>query len=109
MNRRFSSNYRRYPHSNMDNADEKATKTNLQEIIKRIEDIPLPNLRENTSEPYERLARHFKIPFKKFFSRIGFEEILLIGLIFLFLNEGIEDDFILIILIYVLITGIEEL
>lgn len=67
--------------------------------------IPMPNEREGFKHPWSKgkglsglngildfLREHIKV-----------EEIILIGLIILLLDESIEDDFLLIILIYILL------
>ena len=72
----------------------------------RNSDIPLPNEKENSLESTNAPAvpgRHNNIlDFIK--THIHFEEIVLIGLIFILLDEGIDDEFLLIILVYILLT-----
>lgn len=67
---------------------------------KKIDDIPLPNETDTVRKKSKGLSvtdflsRHFQI-----------DELILLGLIFLLLEEKINDDFLLIILIYLLIAG----
>jgi hypothetical protein len=70
----------------------------------RLEDIPLPNEPENTARsensPSERKGLFFLDIFK---DKIHIEEIILVGLIFFLLNEGIEDELLILLLIYILL------
>lgn len=93
--------YRRYPYvpRNNNTASAKAP-----EVVSR---FPLPN--EKDFETMDRKAG-VSVPGKtsfleSIFNRIGMEEIILIGLILLLLEEGIQDELLLIILFYILITG----
>lgn len=108
--------YRRYPYVNRQYMHSKSNVPAgnilnaelVGEPQRTIEDIPLPN-----EEPLETPNRHdirrsHPFPFLSFFKkRIGIEEILLIGLLFILLQEGIDDEFLIIILLYLLFTGFE--
>jgi hypothetical protein len=77
------------------------------ETIKHNDDIPLPNKREDNNEVQnagEAAQRQKTSIFAFLRKNIHFEEIILIALIFILLDEGIDDEFLLIILIYILIT-----
>lgn len=70
--------------------------------------IPLPDEPEHPdrmerSDPLHALSSIFQF----LESRIKLEEILLLGLIFILLAEGIKDDLLLMGLLYILLTGRE--
>lgn len=67
--------------------------------------IPLPNERESLPEsPAEKRTVPTLAGFVNYLRRhIKIEDIILIGLIILMLDEAIEDDLLLIILIYILL------
>lgn len=75
-----------------------------EEAVEKLINIPLPNEKEEAVaaefQPRE-LRRSSFLSFLK--SRIHIEEIILLGLIFLLLEEGIDDEFLLILLIYILL------
>lgn len=66
--------------------------------------IPLPNEPEKTSG-YQKHDARISNPFSFLTERIKLEEIILIGLIFLLFEEGIQDEFLLLVLVYILLTG----
>ena len=68
------------------------------------EKIPLPNEEEDAVE--KQSTRHTQKPsiISFFKERIHIEEIILLGLIFVLLDEGIDDDLLLIVLVYILLT-----
>ncbi|HHV60862.1 MAG TPA: hypothetical protein GXX49_11355 [Clostridiaceae bacterium] len=74
----------------------------------QIENFPLPNEAEveavDTKEPVSKPVRSSSL-LSFLTHKIGMEEIILIGLIFLLLEESIKDDILLLILIYLLIAG----
>ncbi|MCX7747884.1 MAG: hypothetical protein N2645_13495 [Clostridia bacterium] len=76
--------------------------------IKEIEKIPLPTEDENTHlnqyEKNNRFGKKSNSILEVLKNRIHVEEIILIGLIFLILDERIEDEFLLIILVYLLLN-----
>lgn len=101
---------RRYGYQNPAANQSAYTTTQKAEVeaIKTIEDIPLPNELESPSD-FSPEYRSPGIPsiINFFKERIHLEEIILIGVIFLLLDEGInglEDEFLLIMLVFVLIT-----
>ncbi|MFZ5986123.1 MAG: hypothetical protein ACOYWZ_03235 [Bacillota bacterium] len=80
----------------------------LEDTQKELENIPLPNEKEDSSAPPKNSARIRRPSFLNFFKkRFGADEIILIGLIFLLIEESAEDEFLLIILIYLLVSGID--
>ena len=78
--------------------------TTYVDLLKSDEQIPLPNKIEDIPVPTtEKRSSHWP-SFLNFFSNgIGMEELLLIGLLFLILDEGIADDFFILILLYILL------
>lgn len=75
------------------------------ETLKEVRDIPLPTEVEEPAVQSRTVPRsrigHFLDTIRK---RIGIEEIIIIGLIFLLIEERIEDELLLIILLYLLLT-----
>lgn len=74
-------------------------------VLKEENNIPLPN--EFESDP--GLKRNQSLSFlpnifNRIFGRIELDDIILIGLIFILLQEKIEDEFLLILLIYILLA-----
>ncbi|NSW91610.1 MAG: hypothetical protein HPY74_13215 [Firmicutes bacterium] len=87
----------------------------LKDDKKKAEEIPLPNELEHIPGPgsssqtgpevINKSRENSAFPFLNIFSRkIQFEEIVILGLIFLLLNEEIRDDILLVVLIYILLT-----
>jgi hypothetical protein len=76
-----------------------------ENIIKEVGKIPLPNEFE-TETGSRKFANTSFLPdvFSKILGRIRLDDIILIGLIIVLLQERIEDEFLLIILIYILLT-----
>lgn len=74
-----------------------------------LKNIPLPNL--DSESPCQNPGRkgHFGMnPLHFLQNNIGIEEIILLGAIFLLLEESIEDEILLVILIYLLVAGFER-
>ncbi|HHV99292.1 MAG TPA: hypothetical protein GXX36_06935 [Clostridiaceae bacterium] len=75
------------------------------ETLKEVRDIPLPT---EVEEPVtqSRMVPRFRIGYflDNLRKRIGIEEIILIGLILLLIEERIEDELLLIIFLYLLLT-----
>ncbi|GEM_PF-2391353 len=69
----------------------------------KIENIPLPDESEDNKPSPAAGTRSFAFQ-NKLFGIIGFEELILIGIIILLLYERVYDDFLLILLLYVLLT-----
>ena len=101
--------FMRYYHNANVAGIEKTPALNSKEVVEDI--IPMPNEAENTEYPND-VSR--SIPskhqpsiissFRNFLKNIGTEEIMIIALIILLLNEGLRDEFLILILIYILIT-----
>ena len=76
-------------------------------IVKESTRIPLPNELENEREVPARGRRSglFPVDFlSSLTSRIRLEDIILLGLILLLLYEGIQDDLLLVVLLYIFLT-----
>jgi hypothetical protein len=104
--RRNPFNIRRftYPHQNFNKQTE--LDYNLFVEPKELDEIPPP--KEERDFEYEIESKRKKnVPFflSNFISRIPFEEIILIVLIIVALDGSPEDDFLSIILIYLLLCG----
>jgi hypothetical protein len=85
-----------YNNKNKPGSKEQETQGNMQ--------IPLPNQVEETKEPNQKGKLAQRSSFLDIIrERIHIEEIILFGLIILFLKEGIEDELITILLIYILL------
>lgn len=78
-------------------------------LTEQHETIPLPNENVDTDNRFSTSSKHKGLPFMDLFknplSSFGKDEIILVGLIFLLWQEKVEDEFLLIILIYLLISG----
>lgn len=100
--------YKRHPNSNrkhMHSNSGTEVEAKKPEAIKAVSNIPLPNESEDiTEQPYDTRG-HSALFIDIFKNRIYLDEIILVGLIFLLFQEGIEDEFLLIILVYILIAG----
>jgi hypothetical protein len=97
---------RKYTYSNntlLGNAPPKNHDVNV-ESLKTIDDIPLPNNIENPPDSLKLRQSKPSSPFLSFLkNRITIEEIILIGVIFILIQEGVEDEFLLLMLLYILI------
>ena len=71
-------------------------------------EIPPPNKLESSSDA-DRFMHSSRSPsiIDFFKDRVKVDELILLGLIVLFLQENVEDDFLMIILVYILLTGRE--
>jgi len=80
-----------------------------ESLSQELKDIPLPNL--NSESPCQSSNRKWNkstSPLQILHNSIGIEEIILLGTIFLLIEESIEDEILLIILIYLLLAGLER-
>lgn len=82
--------------------------THDKSAISSINNIPLPNEADfdnsrNDNDGHIIPGRSFSL--YSLFQQIHIEELILIGLIFILLEEGIKDELLLIVLVYILITG----
>ncbi len=73
--------------------------SNMKKIPQKEEKIPLPNKDEEKATPQKERNN---LPFLDIFNNIGIEEILIVGLIFILITEGIEDQLLIILLLYIL-------
>jgi len=103
--RRYPQLNRRYYHQNGEEKREPASEAlaaaNI-DISGTIDNIPLPTDMEESEFDSRDLTRTSIFDFIK--SKIHIEEIILIGLIFLLLAEGIGDEILIILLLYILLT-----
>ncbi len=73
------------------------------------ERIPLPTEEEPIPLPGdERAIERKKKPFGFLPFKLGIEELLLIGLIIILFREGIDDDILILLLLYILFAGFES-
>ncbi|MCX7710046.1 MAG: hypothetical protein N2484_09360 [Clostridia bacterium] len=71
----------------------------------QLKNIPLPNEVESREDTKVSARSN---PFSNIFKRIRIDDLILLGLVFLFLDEGRnepEDDFLLVILLYLFLAG----
>lgn len=99
--RRPTARYRRSPYP-----PKQAPTANTidSDILREIEKIPLPNEAEKKDRFVTASDESRGLPALNVFGRNFFiDDLILIGLIFLLLQEKIEDEFLLIILAYILL------
>lgn len=65
-------------------------------------EIPLPTDVENTNNQADRNKQQDNTFFSKLFKNIQIEELILLGLLFLFFMEGIEDEVLILLILYLL-------
>ncbi|RCX18789.1 hypothetical protein DFR58_10458 [Anaerobacterium chartisolvens] len=85
--------------------NDKTVNTIIKESFEKNKDIPLPNEKEIPDANDNSSRGKGKFSLMNIIESIRLEEIILIGLIFLLISEGlngIEDEFLLLILIYIL-------
>ena len=95
-----------YTYSNLPHYQEvpENTREIQPESIKITEEIPPPNDMEKATESTNRKSAKGPASILNFFKdRITIEEIIIIGIILLLLFEGIEDEFLILMLVYILI------
>lgn len=107
-NRRYQSDRRRYYYPdasirpNLLKDDDSIVKNTLEEVVH----IPPPNELESTTARRFRTKNTRGMPdFLNIFKTIKLDEIILIGLILVLLDEGIEDEILLVVLVYLLLSG----
>ncbi|WP_010245461.1 hypothetical protein [Acetivibrio cellulolyticus] len=109
MNYRRVPRFRRYPHIKPDTSKVQDNMVNIENIEKElskdeIENIPMPN--ENSSPDDPEAVRNNKPKFiDNFIRNIHADDIILLGLIFILIQEKLEDEFLIIVLIYLLVAG----
>lgn len=103
--RRYPQTNRRYPYQKEDEAKESPNalfSAQDVDISGAINDIPLPT---DIEVPFPASRKNERPSFLDFIrDKIHIEEIILLGLILLLLVEGIGDDILIILLVYLLIT-----
>lgn len=96
--------YRRYPASDSA-ANQKAVPTDKNLESLEAVSIPLPNVTEDATASHKVPAQSRNNPFLNFIrERIELEDIILIALVILLINEGIEDEMLILLLIYIFLT-----
>lgn len=100
--------YRRPPINNKrnyyTNRQPPAASMEESEIIREVEKIPLPNEDEKNERTIAQPAESRGFQGLRLFGRnISLDEIILAGLIFLLIYEKIDDEMLLILLIYILL------
>lgn len=75
------------------------------EAAREPDTVPSPNKSEEPVNEAPALHRSLKHNLLNIFNKIHLDDIILIGLIIMLLDEGMDDDFLLIILIYIFISG----
>ena len=104
--RRNPQMFRRYLHS--ETTQKSGDTANIKydaDTPEKLQGIPMPNESEDAPGPDcspPKVGRPSFLDFIK--SRIHIEELILLGLIFLLFEEGIDDDLFLILLIYILLA-----
>lgn len=108
MYRRLPYRYRRYPLLPFMPAPLRSpAQSNIKKGPAEQQTIPLPNevdLPDNSTERNEARAH----PFSRLFGPLHIDDLILLGLVFLLLEEGargIEEEFLIVILIYLFIAG----
>jgi hypothetical protein len=100
--------YRRPPFSNRhttNNITDQETEIKKPADIKETPEIPLPNESENVEDNLLDTRGHSSAFINIFNHKIFLDEIILLGLLFLLFEEGVVDEFLVIILLYILLTG----
>ncbi len=111
MNYRRVPRFRRYPSIRPDSGTMQDNNANMgntenEKPKNEIENIPLPNENEISISAAPESARNNKPMFlNNFIKNIHADDLILLGLIFILVQEKLEDDFLIIILIYLLIAG----
>jgi hypothetical protein len=103
--RRNQQIYRRHPYFSMMSKPTGPVHDDAQDELKAIAGIPLPNEAEIPYEkPDDEKRKAKKTNILDFFkNHIKVEDIILVGLIFLLIEEGIEDELLLLVLVFLLL------
>lgn len=111
MNYRRVPRFRRYPYIGPD-LETAQTKTVDLESIENGSDknavltIPMPNENENSAPVNPGQVRNHKpLSLDSFIKNIHADDIILLGLIFILIQEKLEDEFLIIVLIYLFVSG----
>ena len=108
MNYRRVPRFKRYPYtkppSDVVNNTNSIGDTGGELEKAEIEKIPMPN--ENpTSDKVEYVRNQRPMFLDNFIRNIHADDIILLGLIFILIQENLEDEFLIIVLIYLLVIG----
>lgn len=109
MNYRRVPRFKRYPYIKPE-SDVVQDNTNSMgktggEIDKtEIEKIPMPNETPTSAKP-EYVRNQKPMFLDNFIRNIHADDIILLGLIFILIQENLEDEFLIIVLIYLLVAG----
>lgn len=98
-NRRF------IPAQAIDAITPQPVKEEHKKIVPELNTIPLPNEVESGTEHKPDRKRN---PFAHILNQIHIDDLILLGLVFLLISEGLneaEDDFLIVILLYLFIAG----
>lgn len=106
MHRRLPSRNRRYiPAQTLAPVPSQPQKEEIKKNIIELSNIPLPN---EVEYPDEKKPVQRGNPFSNIFNKIHIDDLILLGLVFLFIDEGrheAEDDFLIVILLYLFLAG----
>ncbi len=111
MNYRRVPRFRRYPSIRPDSGTMQDNNTNIgntenENPKMEIESIPMPNEKEISISADPESTRNNKPMFlNNFIKNIHADDLILLGLIFILIQENLEDEFLIIVLIYLLIAG----
>ncbi len=98
---------RKFAHPGENSTEKNSINQLKTEQSRELETIPLPNEGGEPSFEDSRAGKRRNAFFlKNLINRISFEEIIILGLILLLFNESVEDDFLPVILIYILLAGL---
>lgn len=96
---------RKYLHKDTKSSEKENTDTTPE---KEIKESQFSDDAENIESPMDNDEERGKMPhFRIFSNKVFLDEIILVGVIFLLLEEGIEDELILIVLAIILLFGRE--
>ncbi|MDP4183010.1 MAG: hypothetical protein Q8942_18225 [Bacillota bacterium] len=99
----------RYPRPASHLEDTLEQNKTVENIPAELQNLPLPNIASDS--PCQRCGPVINknlSPLHILKDSIGIEEILLLGTILLLIEEKIEDEILLIILVYLLVAGLEQ-
>lgn len=105
MYRRLPSRYRRFIQNQPLEAEPQPPNEETGKKIVELKNIPLPNEAETSGN---KSTARFSNPFSNILSRIRIDDLILLGLVLLFIDEGrneAEDDFLIVILLYLFLAG----
>lgn len=109
MNYRKISRYREYPYKKPGPGIVEGNTKGMEDIEKEtekieVEKIPMPNENPIPLKP-EPIRNNGPAFLNNFLNNIHADDIILLGLILILIQEKLEDEFLIIVLIYLLIAG----